>query len=160
MELIDVTLPNGNVITDVDPNIDRDVLMDLAISNGYATTEDFNEPEELEEVVVTAQPIPTGTPDSTSVNPRRRGSTVGTTSPDEGGVMSWMKENMEVPLGVAGGIAGTAIGAPFGPVGMFVGGTLGSSVGTGGGKLISDDLSGEDLEYAEALEQFFSKVFR
>lgn len=153
MELIDVTLPNGNVITDVDPNIDRDVLMDLAISNGYATTEDFNEPEELEEVVVTAQPIPTGTPDSTSVNPRRRGSTVGTTSPDEGGVMSWMKENMEVPLGVAGGIAGTAIGAPFGPVGMFVGGTLGSSVGTGGGKLISDDLSGEDLEYAEALEE-------
>lgn len=153
MELIDVTLPNGNVITDVDPNIDRDVLMDLAISNGYATTEDFNEPEELEEVVVTAQPIPTGTPDPTSVSPRRRGSTVGTTSPDEGGVMSWMKENMEVPLGVVGGIAGTAMGAPFGPVGMFVGGTLGSSAGTGGGKLISDDLSGEDLEYAEALEE-------
>lgn len=151
MELIDVTLPNGNVITDVDPNIDRDVLMDLAISNGYATAEDFNEPEQLEEVVVSAQPIPTDTP-APSVNPRRRGSTVGTTSPDEGDVMSWMKENMEVPLGVAGGIAGTAMGAPFGPIGMFVGGTLGSSVGTGGGKLISDDLSGEDLEYAEALE--------
>ena len=153
MELIDVMLPNGNEITDVAADIDIDVLMDLAISNGYATIEDFNEPETLEEVTVTAERIPTGNTGSPTINPRRRGSTVGTTSPDEGGVMSWMRENMEVPLGVAGGIAGTALGVPFGPVGMFVGGTLGSSIGTGGGKLVSDELAGEDLKYAEALEE-------
>lgn len=153
MDLIDVVLPNGTTIADVPKDIDRDVLMDLAISNGYATIEDFNEPETLEEVAVTAEPLPTGTTTSPAVNPQRRGSTVGTTSPDEGGVMSWMKENMEVPLGVVGGIAGTALGAPFGPVGMFVGGTVGSSIGTGGGKLVSDELTGEDLKYAEALEE-------
>ena len=61
MELIDVMLPNGNEITDVPEDIDMDVLMDMAISNGYATIEDFNEPETLEEVTVTAERMPTGT---------------------------------------------------------------------------------------------------
>lgn len=56
MELLDVMLPNGNEITDVAADIDIDVLMDLAISNGYATIEDFNEPETLEEVTVTFPP--------------------------------------------------------------------------------------------------------
>ena len=66
---------------------------------------------------------------------------------------SWLAKNMDVPLGVSGGIAGSIIGAPFGPPGMFVGGTLLGAAGTFAGSLISDDLSGEDREYAQALEE-------
>lgn len=66
---------------------------------------------------------------------------------------SWLDKNMDVPLGMAGGVVGTAMGAPLGPVGMWAGGTFGGAIGTFAGSLISDDLSGEDLEYAKALEE-------
>ena len=66
---------------------------------------------------------------------------------------SWLDKNMDLPLGVGGGIAGTILGAPLGPPGMFVGGTIGGALGTAAGSLISDELTGEDLDYAQALEE-------
>lgn len=54
---------------------------------------------------------------------------------------------------MGGGIVGTLLGAPLGPPGMWAGGTIGGAIGTFAGSLISDDLSGEDLEYAQALEE-------
>ncbi len=122
MELVDVTLPNGTVIEDVPEDTSQEVLKDLAISSGYATAEDFAEPE----------PAP--------AEPQ---------APEP----SWLDKNMDVPLGMGGGIAGTILGAPLGPPGMWAGGAIGGAIGTFAGSLISDDLSGEDLEYAQALEE-------
>jgi hypothetical protein len=66
---------------------------------------------------------------------------------------SWLEKNMDVPLGMGGGVVGTILGAPFGPPGMFVGGAIGGALGTASGSLISDELTGEDLDYAKALEE-------
>lgn len=66
---------------------------------------------------------------------------------------SWLDKNMDVPLGMGAGVIGTIAGTPFGPPGMFVGGTLAGAVGTFVGSLVSDDLTGEDREYATALEE-------
>ena len=38
--------------------------------------------------------------------------------------MDWMKENAEVPAGVAGAITGTLAGIPAGPIGMATGAVL------------------------------------
>lgn len=124
MEYIDVTLPNGTVIENVPEGTAQDVIKDLAISNGYATIEDFAPQTET----------PVETP------------------PEQAPEASWLDKNMDVPLGVAGGVVGTALGAPLGPLGMYGFGTLGGAIGTFAGSLVSDDLTGEDLEYAEALE--------
>jgi hypothetical protein len=123
MELIDVTLSNGTVIEDVPADTSQAVLQDLAIAGGYATIEDFKTEPE-------PSPVEPAAPEP-----------------------SWLDKNMDVPLGVGGGILGTVIGTPLGPAGMWAGGTLGGAVGTFAGSLISDDLSGEDLEYAKALEE-------
>ena len=66
---------------------------------------------------------------------------------------SWLDKNMDVPLGMAEGVAGSVLGSPLGPPGMWAGGAIGGAVGTFAGSLISDNLSGEDLEYAQALEE-------
>jgi len=125
MEMTDVTLPNGTVIEDVPADITQEVLKDLAISAGYATAEDF---------------ITDPAPEPTPVEPP---------APEP----SWLDKNMDVPLGVGGGIVGTILGAPFGPPGMFVGGAIGGALGTASGTLISDELTGEDLDYAKAVEE-------
>lgn len=121
MELIEVTLPNGNVVQEVPADTTQEELKDLAISAGYATAEDF-------------APVP---------------APVEAPAPEP----SWLDKNMDVPLGMGAGVIGTIAGTPFGPPGMFVGGTLAGAVGTFVGSLVSDDLTGEDREYATALEE-------
>ena len=71
---------------------------------------------------------------------------------------SFMQENMEIPVGITAAVTGAAVGAPFGPVGLFVGGVAGGAVGTFGGSLLSDELTGEDLDYAEALDEALISV--
>jgi hypothetical protein len=124
MEFIDVTLPNGTVIEDVPADATQDAIKDLAISSGYATAEDF-----------APAPVPTPPPVETPAQEP-----------------SWLDKNMDVPLGMSAGVIGTLMGAPFGPPGMFVGGTLGGAIGTFTGSLVSDDLTGEEKDYAQALE--------
>lgn len=71
-----------------------------------------------------------------------------------GGITGFLKENLDLPLSVTGGVAGSIGGfAVGGPVGAVVGGVLGSAVGTGTGSLLSDELSGEELQYAEAIKK-------
>ena len=67
--------------------------------------------------------------------------------------LSWLEKNMELPVGLGGAVTGAAMGAPLGPVGMFVGGVIGGALGSGGGSLISDELSGQELDFAEAGEE-------
>ncbi len=125
MELTDVTLPNGTVIEDVPSDTSQEVLKDLAISAGYATADDFT-------TAPATEPTPVEPP-----------------APEP----SWLDKNMDVPLGMGGGIVGTLLGTPFGPPGMFVGGAIGGMAGTAGGSLVSDELTGEDLDYAKAVEE-------
>jgi len=76
------------------------------------------------------------------------------TPKETGGITGFLKENLDLPLSVAGGITGSLGGfATGGPVGAIVGGVIGSAVGTGTGSLLSDELSGEELQYAEAIKK-------
>lgn len=63
-----------------------------------------------------------------------------------------ISENLDVVLGIAGGVGGAILGAPLGPGGAFVGATTLGALGTGGGSLASDALTGEELDYAEAIK--------
>lgn len=144
MNTFTVVLPNGVEIENVPEGTSKSVIQDLAIKNGYAKIEDFQQKTEPE-----VEPTP---PQQTAVNPRRRGSTVANTG--EGfSVGEYLKENMELPLGIGGAVGGAALGAPFGPVGSFIGAMVGSATGTGTGALLSDTLSGEDLDYANAVNE-------
>ena len=64
----------------------------------------------------------------------------------------FITENLDVVLGVAGGLGGAVLGAPLGPAGAFLGATTLGALGTGGGSLASDALTGEELDYAEAIK--------
>lgn len=152
METYTVVLPNGVEIENVPVGTSKAIVQDLAISNGYATIEDFG-----------PTPTPSTIPEPAPVTEaaRQRGSTVGTTG-EAGTTISdigqYIKENMELPLGVGGAVGGAIAGSPFGPVGSFVGSVIGSAAGTGTGSLISDELAGEDLDYAEAMEEALISV--
>ena len=66
----------------------------------------------------------------------------------------FLKENLELPGGLAGAGAGAAVGFGVGgPPGALVGSIIGGAVGTGGGSLASDLVAKEDLDYAEAIEE-------
>ena len=73
---------------------------------------------------------------------------------ESGGVSGFLKENMEIPLGLGGALGGAAAGFVVGgPAGALVGGILGGSAGSGAGSLASDALAGEDLNYHDAVEE-------
>ena len=124
-EVFDVELPNGEVIYDVPVGTSKEVIQDKAITNGLATLEDF---------------APKTTPVEEDL-------------PWYQDASNFLKENMEIPMGLGGSLGGAAAGIPFGPVGMITGGILGGSAGTGVGSLTSDVLEGKDLDFQEAVKQ-------
>jgi len=124
METISVTLPNGSVIKNVPKDITQEQLKDSAIRLGAASLEDFGETTTQQDIVQ-----------------------------ESDGVASFLQENMDLPVGLSGALGGAYAMAPTGPVGMFVGGVVGGALGTASGSLISDELTGEDLDYANAVEQ-------
>ena len=124
-EVFDVELPNGEVIYDVPVGTSKEVIQDKAITNGLATLEDF---------------APKTTPVEEDL-------------PWYQDAGNFLKENMEIPMGLGGSLGGAAAGIPFGPVGMITGGILGGSAGTGVGSLTSDVLEGKDLDFQEAVKQ-------
>jgi len=126
-EVFDVELPNGETIYDVPVGTSKEVIQDKAIANGLATLEDF-----------ALKPTPTEEEKDL---------------PWYQDVGDFLKENMEIPLGLGGSLAGAATGTPFGPVGMIAGGILGGSAGTGAGSLTSDVLQGKDLDFQEAVKE-------
>lgn len=64
-------------------------------------------------------------------------------------VGQFVKENLDIPAGIAGAGAGFMAGAPLGPIGAIGGGIVGGGVGTFGGSLASSAIEGEaDLEKA------------
>ena len=71
-------------------------------------------------------------------------------SPEE---FSFLEENMDLPLGITGALSGAAMGSPLGPVGAVLGGIIGGAAGTFGGSLLSDELTGKELDFSRAVEQ-------
>jgi hypothetical protein len=71
-----------------------------------------------------------------------------------GKVGSFLKGNMELPMGIGGALTGAAAGTAIAPgVGTIVGGVLGGMVGSAGGSLTSDILADRPLDYAEAAKE-------
>ena len=69
-------------------------------------------------------------------------------------VGGFLKENMDLPVGLVGGIGtGIATGMVVGPIGGIVGGIVGGAVGSGAGSLLSDYLMDEELDYTDATEK-------
>lgn len=68
---------------------------------------------------------------------------------DVSDVGQFVKENLDIPAGIAGAGAGFMAGAPLGPIGAIGGAIVGGGVGTFGGSLASSAIEGEaDLEKA------------
>jgi len=74
----------------------------------------------------------------------------------------FVKENLDIPLGLGGALGGAATGAAIGSavpgigtvIGGIAGGILGGAFGTGAGVVMSDVIEDpEDIDYAEALYQ-------
>jgi hypothetical protein len=63
---------------------------------------------------------------------------------------SFLKENMDIPGGIAGAIAGGKALGRGGPTMGAIGAVTGGAIGTFGGELLSDDLMGVPLDYANA----------
>ena len=67
---------------------------------------------------------------------------------------SWIEQNMELPMGLGGALTGAAVGTAILPVvGTAVGGILGGMAGSFGGSLVSNELQGEELDYADAVQE-------
>ena len=149
METYTVVLPSGVEVKNVPVGTSREVLQDKLISSGRATLADFNLPEEeaVEAQASVLAPVPN--------EQRKRGSTVGTTGEGTsvGDVGQYLKENLELVGGMGGAGLGAIIGSPLGPVGAMAGSMVMSAIGTGAGSLASDELKGEDLDYAEAMKE-------
>jgi len=124
-EVFDVELPNGETIYDVPVGTSKEVIQDKAIANGLATLEDF-----------ALKPTPTEED-----------------LPWYQDVGDFLKENMEIPLGLGGSLVGAAAGVPLGPVGMIAGGIIGGSAGSGVGSLTSDVLEGKELDFQSAVKE-------
>jgi hypothetical protein len=129
MSNVTYVLPSGLKVTmsGVPENATDSEIQDELIAQGKASLSDFDK-----------QPVPEAAQDPSMLE----------------SVGGFLKSNMEIPLGLAGSFAGMAAGAPFGPPGMVVGGIIGGASGSAGGSLVSDVFEGEELDFAEATDEF------
>jgi hypothetical protein len=133
----ELRLPGGRVITvkEIPEGMTQTRLKEILLRNNLATDEDFIAP-----------PPPAPTPD-----PRRRG--VGATG-EPFAMGEFLKENVDIPAGIAGAVAGAKLAAPtLNPWLIGASAVAGGAAGTFGGSLASDALTGEDLQYQEAVEK-------
>lgn len=130
METMSVRLPNGNVLKNIPQGTSKEQIKDAAIKLGAASIDDFDDAFLPQEQAVSSK-----------------------TEQEENAVLSYLRENMELPVGLTGSAAGAVAGIPFGPFGVLAGGIAGGAIGSGGGSLLSDELTGKDLDYGEAVEE-------
>ena len=126
-------LPSGLKVTmsGVPENATDSEIQDELIAQGKASLSDFDK-----------QPVPEAAQDPSMLE----------------SVGGFLKSNMEIPLGLAGSLAGAAAFAPLGPVGMAAAGILGGAFGSAGGSLLSDNFEGEELDFAEATDEFLTSA--
>ena len=66
---------------------------------------------------------------------------------------SWLTENQDLPMGIAGAITGERLGSSFGPTGRVAGAVIGGGVGTFAGVLASQYATDEQLDYNKAVKE-------
>ena len=122
----EVVLPNGRtvIMAGLPENVTLDQIREDLLAQGEATVDEFNFPETVSEDPSMLESV--------------------------GG---FLKSNMELPVGLAGSLAGAAVLAPLGPVGMIAGGIVGGAFGSAGGSLMSDVFEGEELDFADATNE-------
>lgn len=132
--LQEITLPAGRVIEleNLPQGMTKARLKELLIRNNKATEEDFFVPvtEDVD---------------------KRRG--IGATG--EGvDVGQFLKENLDIPAGIAGSMGGMAAAAPTAnPLIIGLSGVIGGAVGTFSGSIASDALTEEDMDFHDAVEK-------
>lgn len=131
-EVMNVTLPNGQVVENVPVGMSQTELQDLLIKNEKVSPDVF------------AQPKPQPKPEPTS-EPE-------VDFPWYQDIYQYVKGNVDLPAGIAAGIYGTRLGAPYGPKAAFASGVVSSATATFGGKLASDVFTGEELDYEDAFD--------
>ena len=127
-EVMNVTLPNLKVVENVPDGMSQTELQDLLIKNEKVSPDVF------------AQPKPEPTPEPEVDFPWYQD------------IYQYVKGNVDLPAGIAGGIYGARKGAPLGPKASFLTGMAGGVLGTFGGKLASDVFTGEELDYEDAFD--------
>jgi hypothetical protein len=127
-EVTDVRLPSGELVKNVPVGMSQTELQDLLIKNEKVSPDVF------------AQPKPEPTPEPEVDFPWYQD------------IYQYVKGNVDLPAGIAGGVYGARKGAPLGPKASFLGGMAGGAIGTFGGKLASDVFTGEELNYEEAFD--------
>lgn len=146
--MTDVMLPNGNVVPNVAEGATQREVIDRAIREGLASPEDFNTPQQEQQ---------RRTPESASRQGQEVLSQLGipvVQSETAQRFGNFLRENMEIPVGITGSLAGGVVGlAVGGPIGGIVGAVAGGAAGSAGGSLLSDELAGEDLDYARAVQE-------
>ena len=123
-----VRLPNGQVIKNVPVGMSQIELQNKLIQSGRVSENVFAKPK----------PEPTPEPE--------------VDFPWYQDIYQYVKGNVDLPAGIAGGIYGARKGAPLGPKASFLGGMAGGAIGTFGGKLASDVFTGEELDYEDAFD--------
>jgi hypothetical protein len=135
----EIRLPSGKILpmSNLPSDMTQTRLKEVLLRNNLATDEDFIAP-------------PPPPPE------KRRG--MGATG--EGvDVGQFLQENLDIPASIAGGIAGAKLAAPT--MNPFVIGTsavAGAALGTFAGSLGSDVLTGEDLQYQEAVDKTLDSI--
>jgi len=134
----ELRLPAGRVITvkEIPEGMTQTRLKEMLLRNNLATDEDF----------VSAPP-----PELDFDPTKRRG---GGATGEPFAMGEFLKENADIPAGIAGAIAGAKLAAPtLNPLVIGASAVAGGAIGTFGGSLASDALTGEDLQYQEAVEK-------
>lgn len=131
-EVTNVTLPNGRTVKNVPVGMSQKELQDLLIKNEKVSPDVFAQPK--------PQPKPEPTPEPEVDFPWYQD------------IYQYVKGNVDLPAGIAGGVYGARKGAPLGPKASFLTGMAGGVLGTFGGKLASDVFTGEELNYEEAFD--------
>ena len=144
-----VRLPNGTVIQNVPENVTQDEIVKKAIDSGLATEQDFNlqpsapqAPQALDQMAQTASAGFPGGVEMTQTSPVDVARSAGQS----------VVENLDIAGGVSGAVAGAKLGRPLGPKGILGGTVFGGAIGTFGGSIASDELKGDDADYAKAIE--------
>ena len=131
----ELRLPSGRTLTvkEIPKGMTQTRLKEILLRNNLASDEDF------------IAPPPPPPPE------KRRG--MGATG--EGvDVGQFLQENLDIPASIAGGIAGAKLAAPtMNPFVIGASAVAGAALGTFAGSLGSDVLTGEDLQYQEAVEK-------
>jgi uncharacterized protein YcfJ len=123
-----VRLPNGQIVKNIPVGISQAELQDKLINSGRVSADVFK-----------TQPTPSPVEQEDS--------------PFYKDVYNAVKNNLDIPASIYGGIKGAQYGARFGPKGAAIGTIIGA-VPTGiAGNLTSDLLQGEEPDYGKAVNE-------